>query len=156
MASERHPKLCIECSKPVIHSARAKTCSEQCRKEHQRKVKRALYEQHRETERFKELQAKRVTRRKERRAADPEFDAQAAAAQKKAVQKSVAKRNADPGRMAAHLEKMRAWKAAADDAQKEKFRESSRRWYSGLSDEERAELIRKGSENRRKRGGQKG
>lgn len=151
MTAEHHPKICAECGKPIILGARAKTCSEKCRKERLRKQKRALYEKCRETEYFKELKAKNVARHKERRATNPEFDAQAAAAHKKAVQKAVAKRNADPERRADQLKKMRDWKAAASDAQKEKMREANRRWYAELSPEAKAAHIAAQAERRRKR-----
>ncbi|MDL5036868.1 hypothetical protein QRD40_10970 [Comamonas sp. Y6] len=151
MTAEYHPNICTECGKPIILGARAKTCSEKCRRARLRKQKRLLYEKNRGTDHFKAQQAKAVARRKERRATDPEFDAQAAEAGKKAVIKAVAKRNADPDRRADQLKKMRDWKASASEEQKEKMREANRRWYAELSPEAKAALIAEKSEKRRQR-----
>lgn len=149
--TERYPRICVECGKPVIHSARAKTCSEKCRKERLRKLKHALYEQKKGSEHFKAQQAKYIAALKEKRAADSDFDAAYAAAHKKAVQKSVKKRNADPERREQQLQKSRAWKTNASAEQKEKIRQANRNWYARLSPDAKAAYVAEQVERRRRR-----
>lgn len=120
-----------------------------------RKQKRALYEKHRGTEKFKDDRAAYLEALKAKRASDPELDAAAGAAHKAAVQKSVKKRNEDPGRREAQLKQMRDWKASASEEQKEKMRAVTREWYANLSPERKAELIAKKSEQRRRRTAQR-
>lgn len=151
MPAEHHPRICPECGKPIAAGSRAKTCSEACRRERLRKQKRARYELYRGTDEFKAERATYLEKLKERRAADPEFNAQVAAAHKAAVQKAVSKRNADPARRESQLKQMRDWKAGASEEQKEKLRAANRAWYASLSPEAKAAHIAAKAERRRKR-----